>query len=129
MKWLLSFLFSAPLDRALKSVDAYVQSETKREEMRGEVVKSHLAAQVSVLTGPGWRWMMFVMSLYAIPDAMHFAMVRFYSMFWCADCKWPAKWTVAALPEPHATYSGWIVASFFVGAGGLQVLNKWAGRK
>lgn len=117
------------LDRALQSVDNYVTSDTKRDEIRADVVKSFLTAQMAMMNGPGWRWVMTLMALYAVPDALHFGAVRLYSIFWCADCIWPQTWTIAALPPPHDQYSGWLVMSFFGGATALQAMNKWSSKK
>lgn len=129
MKWLVSFILGNPLDRVLKSVDGYLQTEAAKEKARGDIVSAYMQAQVAVINGPGWRWMMFFMALFILPYGAWWALVCVYSMFWCAGCMYPVTWTVAALPEPLNTHGGYIIASLFVGTGGMAALNKWAGRK
>lgn len=126
---LLSLILGNPLDRALKSVDTYVQSETKREETRAAVVESYLTAQVSVLNGANGKWMMLLMALFVIPFAVWWGAVCLYSVFWCARCAYPVGWTIAALPEPLATHGGYIIASLFVGYGGVNAIGRYVGRK
>jgi hypothetical protein len=125
---LLSLILGNPLDRALKSVDTYVQSETKREETRAAVVTSYLSAQVSVLNGANGKWMMLFMALFVIPFAFWWGAVCLYSVLWCARCAYPQAWVIAALPEPLATHGGYIIASLFVGYGGVQAVGKYTGR-
>jgi hypothetical protein len=123
---LLSLILGNPLDRALGTVDKYLDSDTRKAEIKGDLVKSYLTAQVSILTGPGWRLMIAFMALFIVPYAAWWGFVCVYSMFWCRTCMYPVSWSVAALPEPLNTHGGYIIAFLFTSA---QIGKYLEGRK
>lgn len=117
---LLDWLAGGPLDRILKSVDNSVSNETKRDEVKADLAKSYLAAQVSILTGRGWWFPL----LFLAPAGFWFAAVCVYSVLWCKGCAFPQPWTIAALPPPLDEYMGAIVASLFIGKAGGEIISR-----
>lgn len=110
---ILSWLTGGFLDRALSSVDKYIQSTTDKERIKGDVVQAYYASKPSWMAAGGF-WLMLMV---AIPAAAHFAAVTLYSMFWCARCAYPQEWTIAALPPPMDEWQGWIIIACLGGAG------------
>jgi len=118
---ILNWLLSGPLDRMLKSVDSAVDNETTREQIKSELVKTFLSAQVSVLTGRGWWFPLF----FVAPAGFWFASVCVYSVFWCRDCVFSQPWTIAALPPPlDGWVGGAIIGSLFVGKAGGEIISR-----
>lgn len=118
---ILNWLLSGPLDRMLKSVDNAVDNETTREQIKAELAKSYLSAQVSVLTGRGWWFPLF----FVVPAGFWFAAVCIYSVFWCKACAFPQPWTIAALPAPlDGWVGGAIIGSLFVGKAGSEIISR-----
>lgn len=118
---ILNWLLSGPLDRMLKSVDNAVDNETTREQIKSELVKTFLSAQVSVLTGRGWWFPLF----FVAPAGFWFASVCVYSVFWCRNCAFPQPWTIAALPAPlDGWVGGAIIGSLFVGKAGGEIIAR-----
>lgn len=109
------------LGRIFKSIDNSVDNETERQRIKGEVVGKFAGAQVAVLTGPGWWFPLF----FIIPVGVWFASICLYSMLFCKGCIFPQTWTIAALPEPLDTWSGWIIQSLFVGGFAQGLMSKW----
>jgi hypothetical protein len=101
------------LDRALGSVDKYVEAQTDREKIKSEVVKSYYTNRASWMQAGGF-WLLLML---AIPTVFHYAAVVLYSVFWCLDCAYPKTWTIAALPGVLAEYQGWVILACVGGAG------------
>lgn len=118
---ILGWLTSGPLDRIFKTVDHSIDNETKREDIKTRAVESYLSAQVSVLTGRGWWFPL----LFLIPAGLHFGAVCIYSILWCAGCRYPQAWTIAALPSPLDQWEGAIVGSLFIGKAGESIIARW----
>ena len=126
MKWLLSFLFSAPLDRALGSVDKYFDNETEKEKAKLDLKAKWLEAQASQFNGKSSKAFAFVMVAFAAPLWFWYTAVLLYSVFWHRAGPWPQLWNIAALPAPLDQWSGWIMMTFFSGATAAFI---FAGRK
>lgn len=101
------------LDRALGSVDKYIQAQTDRDKIKSEVVKSYYANRTSWMQAGGF-WLLL---LFAVPTAVHYAAVTVYSMFWCATCAYPKPWIIAEYPGVMGEYQGWIILACVGGAG------------
>jgi hypothetical protein len=117
---ILGWLTSGPLDRIFKTIDNSVDNETRRDEIKADVAKSYLSAQVSVLTGRGWWFPL----LFLIPAGLWFTAVCVYSILFCKGCVLPQTWTVAALPPPLNDWMGAIVGSLFIGRAGEQIIAR-----
>jgi hypothetical protein len=110
---IISWITGGFLDRALSSVDKYVEAQTDREKIKADVVSEYYRNRASWMSAGGF-W---VLLLFAIPTAIHYASVVFYSIFWCADCAYPVSWTIAALPGAMNEWAGWVVIACLGGAG------------
>lgn len=117
---ILSWLTGGVLDRILKSVDNSIDNDTKREEVKAEVIKSYLSSQVAILTGRGWWFPL----LFLVPAGFWFAAVCVYSVLFCKACMFPQAWTIAALPPPLDQWMGAIVASLFIGKAGGELISR-----
>lgn len=107
------WLTSGFLDRALGSVDKYVQSTTDKERIKADVVQSYYGNRAAWMQAGGF-WLLL---LFAIPTGVHYASVVIYSILWCRDCAYPVSWTIAALPGDMKEWEGWIVLACIGGAG------------
>ena len=110
---LLRWLTGGVLDRAMSSVDKYVESTTDKERIKADVVRSYYETRASWMSAGGF----FLLLMLAIPTTFHYAAVVTYSIFWCAGCAYPVDWTIAALPGPMAEWEGWIIIACVGGAG------------
>ncbi|MCO5129832.1 MAG: hypothetical protein M9932_04615 [Xanthobacteraceae bacterium] len=117
---ILGWLTSGPLDQLFKTIDTSIDNETERERIKADLAKSYLSAQASVLTGRGWWFPLF----FLIPTALHYGAVCIYSILWCAGCRFPQAWTIAALPSPLDQWEGAIVGSLFIGAAGERIIGR-----
>lgn len=113
LKATIGWLTGGVLDRAMLSVDKYVESTTDKERIKAGVVQSYYENRASWMTAGGF-WLLLML---AVPTSAHYAAVVAYSMFWCAGCAYPADWTIAALPGPMAEWEGWIIVACVGGAG------------
>jgi len=124
---ILSWFFgSNPLGTIFQTIDNAVNNETTREQVKADVTKAYLTAQVSVLAGRGWWFPLF----FIVPSGLWFASVCVYSILFCKECVLPYaglsyKWTVAALPAPlDGWVGGAIIGSLFVGKVGEQIIAR-----
>jgi hypothetical protein len=117
---ILGWLAKGPLDRIFKTIDNSVDNETRRDEIKADLAKSYLSAQVSILTGRGWWFPL----LFLIPAGLWFASVCVYSVLFCKGCAFPQAWTIAALPHPLDQWMGAIVGSLFIGKAGGEIISK-----
>lgn len=117
---ILSWLLSGPLDRAFTSIDNGINNETTREQVKADLAKSYLSAQVSVLTGRGWWFPL----LFLVPAGFWFASVCIYSILWCKGCAFPQRWVIAALPSPLDQWMGAIIGSLFIGKAGGEIIAR-----
>ena len=115
----LSFLFSGPLDRVLRTVDKRIEAQTDREALKAEIIKTHYATRAEFMRAGGF-WLMLI---FAVPLGFWFAAVCVYSVFFCAGCAYPQDWTIAALPSPLNDWAGLIIMSLF-GVMGLSRMRK-----
>jgi len=120
--WLgiIKLIFGNPFDRILTSIDSSINNDTKREEVKAEVIKSYLSSQVAILTGRGWWFPL----LFLVPAGFWFAAVCVYSVLFCKACMFPQAWTIAALPPPLDQWMGAIVASLFIGKAGGELISR-----
>ena len=116
----LSSLFAGPLNRVFQTIDNAISNETTREQVKADLAKTYLTAQVSVLTGRGWFFPLF----FLIPAGLWFGSVILYSILFCKLCMFPQPWTIAALPPPLNDWMAAIVASLFIGKAGEQIIAR-----
>lgn len=116
---ILGWLTGGVLDRALSTVDRYVDAKTDREAIKAEIVKEHLRTREDFMRAGGF-WLMLP---FVLPLAFWFGAVCLYSVFWCAGCAYPQDWTVAALPPPLDEHAALIIGSIFGVTGVLGVAN------
>lgn len=106
---LLRWFLAGPLDRILTTVDRRVASETDRERIKGEIVRTYYRQRGDWMRAGGF-WLMLA---FAAPLALWWGAVLVYSVLWCANCAYPQDWTIAALPAPLDEWAGLIVVSIF----------------
>lgn len=116
----LQFFLGNPLGRILSTVDTAINNETTREQVKADIAKSYMSAQVSLLTGRGWWFPL----LFLIPAGLWFSAVCLYSVMFCHSCVFPQTWTIAALPRPLDEWMGYIVGSLFIGKVGEQIIAR-----
>jgi len=116
IRLILKWLTGGVLDRILSTVDAKIKSETNREKIKGDIIMEHMRTRIGWMQAGGFWTLM----LFAVPTAFHYGFVTVYSSFWCKLCMYPVGWSVAALPEPMASWEGYIVLASI---GGLSLLG------
>lgn len=117
---ILKWFTSSALDKIFSTIDNAVDNETTREQIKADVAKSYMSAQVSILTGRGWWFPLF----FLIPAGLWFSSVCIYSMLFCKACVLPQTWTIAALPSPLDQWMAAIVGSLFIGKAGEQIIAR-----
>lgn len=117
---LLSWFGALPLDRIFQTIDNAISNETTREQVKADLAKTYVAAQVSTLTGKGWWFPL----LFLVPAGLWFSAVCVYSILFCKACVFPQTWTIAALPSPLDSWMGAIVGSLFIGKAGEQIIAR-----
>ena len=109
LTWIGNFLTGGILQRSLDSVDKWVDSQTDREKIKGDIIIEHYRTRADWMRSGGF-WLMLI---FAVPLAFWFGAVCVYSVFWCAGCAYPQTWTIAALPAPIDQWAGGIIVSIF----------------
>ena len=109
MQLLAKLLGGGLLDRVLDTVDHKIKSETDREKIKGEIIKTHVSTRPDFMRAGGF-WLMLML---ALPMAFWHGAVAIYSVFWCAGCAYPKDWTIAALPAPLDEWAGLMIISIF----------------
>lgn len=117
---IVGWFLQGPFDRIFKTIDNSIDNQTKREEIKGDVVKTYLTAQAAILTGRGWWFPL----LFLVPAGLWFASVCIYSILFCKACAFPQAWTIAALPPPLDQWMGAIVGSLFIGKAGGEMIAR-----
>ena len=102
---LLSWLTGGALDRALSTVDRYVDAQTDREKIKADIVRDHIKTRPDWLRAGG----VLLMVPFVAVVFFHFGAVAVYSVFWCAECAFAKPWTIAALPAPMDQWEAWII--------------------
>lgn len=83
-------------------------ADTDKAKLAADVEIANLEAKRDVLLAEqGWWVTAWIRPLFAYPVIAHFALV-------VADSIFRFSWDVAALPEPMATWEGWIVGAYFL---------------
>ena len=116
MKWLLNLISGGALNRVFDTIDKKIDSDTDRQKLKAEIIREHMRTRSDWLRAGG----LFLMLPFVAVVFFHFGAVALYSVLWCADCMSPQGWTIAALPEPMATWEGWIIAASI---GGLSLMR------
>lgn len=120
IKRIFKWIISGPLDRILDSIDNKVDGETKRQEIKADVIKaaavSHMQTRAGWLKAGGF-WLL---ASFGAVVLFHFGSVVAYSIFWCEGCAYPKPWTIAALPPPMNEWEGWIILACI---GGLSLFS------
>lgn len=107
------------LGRAFDVVDKKIESETDREKIKGDIIKTHYQTRGAWMEAGGF----FLMLAFALPLAFWFGSVVVYSVFWCETCMYPKPWVIAALPAPLDQWAGIIIVSIF-GVVGVTKLKR-----
>lgn len=115
----LKWLTGGVLDRVLDTVEKRIDSQTDRERIKADLIKTHLQTRADFMQAGGF-WLMLI---FAAPFGLWWAMVMYDSALGCADCLLPNGWTVAALPYPVDQWAGWIMAAIF-GVVGVSKLKR-----
>ena len=108
-KWVLSWLSKGALDRAMDIIDKQVGNETRKLQIKADIVQAHLQTRAAFMQAGGF----FLMVIFAVPLAVWWSAVIVYSIFWCANCVYPKDWTIAALPEPLNEWAGVMIIAVF----------------
>jgi hypothetical protein len=117
---ILSWLTGGFLDKVLGVIDRKVDSETRKEELKADVIETYIKSQTELQISRTWWFQLF----FVIPLGTWFTSVIIYSMIWCQDCIWPQTFTIAALPPPLNEWAHIIILSLF-GVGLVEnYLNK-----
>ena len=120
LRTILSWLTGGILNRVLSTVDKRIEAQTDREKIKGDIIKEHYRSRGDWMRAGGfWLTMLF-----AVPLALHFAAVIFYSILFCHRCAFPQGWTIAALPPPLDEWSWAIIMSIF----GVVAADRWGRR-
>ena len=99
------------LDRALGSVDKYVESTTDKERIKADVVQSYYANRASWMQAGGF-WLLLMVS---IPVDVWFLAIIVDSLPYLRDVFGDQQ--VSALPAPLDEWAGWIIVAQLGGAG------------
>jgi hypothetical protein len=116
---LIKWLTGGVLDRVLDTVEKRIDSQTDRERIKADLIKTHLQTRADFMNAGGF-WLMLI---FAVPFGVWWAMVIYDTTFGCADCLLANDWTVAALEPPLDEWAGWIMLSIF-GVVGVSKLRK-----
>lgn len=109
LKWL--FGGNGFLNRALNSVDTYIESTTDKERIKADVVRSYYANRASWMQAGGF-WLLL---MFAAPVGVWHAAVIMDSLPYVRDLLGDQQ--VHALPPPLDEWAGWIVLACIGGAG------------
>lgn len=113
IRMVLKWLTGGVIDRAMSSVDKYVEAQTDRDKIKAEIIKEHMRTRGDWLRSGGvWLMLPFIAVVF-----FHFAAVAVYSVFWCAACAYPKPWSIAALPAPMDQWEAWIIMAAIGGLG------------
>ncbi len=108
---MLSFLLGS-LPGILKALSSAQEQKTNAQTDQARIAADEriagLEAQRDVLVAEqGWPVTRWIRPLFAYPVIIHFSLV-------VADSIFDFAWTIEKLPEPMATWEGWIVAAYFL---------------
>lgn len=128
--FLLKFLGGGILNKVMDYLKVRQDSATQRERLKAEVVIQAIQAEVAsrqaqaevLKVEHGWWVTALIRPLFAYPVVIHFALV-------VADSIFLFKWDVAALPEPMATWEGWIVAAYFISRPAENIARSYLNKK
>lgn len=109
LKTILNWLTGGTLSGAMNLAEKYIDSKTDQESIKADLIKSYYATRSSWMQSGG-KWVVYA---FALPLAIYYAAVIFYSIFLCRGCAYPQSWTIAALPPPLDQWSWLIVVSIF----------------
>jgi hypothetical protein len=115
--WLVSFLTGGSLQKILDVIDSKMDNDTRREELKADVTKTWIQAQVNLLVGRTWWFQLF----FVIPLGLWWTSVILDSIF----LKDAFGHTTYALPAPLDTWAGWIISALFVVDGGKALLGRF----
>ena len=121
IKLIFGWLTGSTLDRILATVEKRFDDKTERERIQADITEAYLKAQVATLTGPGWWFPLF----FIVPFGAWFASVCFYSILFCAGCRFPQPWTIAALPQSFDQWTGPMIGSLFLYQGARTAYAAW----
>ena len=100
LKLALGWLTGGTLDRIPASVDHNISNDTTREAVKADLVADYMKAQVAILTGRGW-WFLLCSSSPPGSGLRLFASTACFG----AGLRIPQEWTIAALPT--LSTNGW----------------------
>lgn len=122
-----SWFFGKPLDALTKAYTTYKSSAIEEDKVKAGVIAKQIDAQVEAgrsvtviraATAGFWE-MRLLTAIFAGGCALHFTLIIIDT------CFTSIRWGIPPLPEPFATYEGYIILSFFgvyAGLGGATAL-------
>lgn len=113
--WIVSTLTGGSLKNILKTIEAGMDNEVQKEEVKAEVTKTWINAQASLLVGRTWWFQLF----FVIPLGFWFSAVVVDSVF-----QFP-NWDVAALPKPLDDWAAGIISALFIVDGGKALAARF----
>ena len=104
------------LDSILDSINKGMDSGDKKEEVKAEVAKKWIDAQVGLLTGRTWWFQLF----FVIPLGIHWTALCYVSAF----PHLANGWVVHPLPAPFDEWAGAIIGALFIVDGGKALIGR-----
>jgi len=117
-KWIAGFLTGGTLGQLLKTIEAGMDDEVKKEEIKADVTKTWVTAQASLLVGRTWWFQLF----FVIPLGFWWAAVMVDSVFGIPG------WSVAALPDPLDDWAALMISALFATDLGKALIGKFTGK-
>lgn len=112
------WLTGGTLDSLLKTIEAGMDDEVKKEEIKADVTKTWVNAQAALLVGRTWWFQLF----FVIPLGVWWSAVIIDSIFQIPG------WDVAALPHPLDEWATYIISALFIVDGGKALIGKFVGK-
>lgn len=113
--WVVSSLTGGSLSNILRTIEAGMDDEVKKEEIKAEVTRTWINAQANLLVGRTWWFQLF----FVVPLGFWWSAVIVDSVFQFQE------WNVAALPPPLDNWAASIVGALFLVDGGKALLGRF----
>lgn len=117
--WAVSFLTGGSLSKILDIINAKMDNDVRKEELKAEVTETWIKAQAALLVGRTWWFQLF----FVIPLGLWWTSVivdsiMIYFPWW--------GHTTAALPSPLDDWAAWIISALFIVDGSKAILGRWS---
>ena len=113
--FLLSIFTGGSLEKFLDTIEAKIDSETKKEEVKAEVTKKWVEAQSNLLVGRTWWFQLF----FVIPAGFYWSALLLVSAFPMI------AWEVQRLPGFAEEIYFMIVSALFIVDGGKALIGRY----